>query len=85
MPAAQTVAPAQAPCTYPLVGVEALLAHLRSLAVELREVSRRRHLTFSWGLTLRERELAGDLASKVSAYSIVTGKTEDDVRALLGA
>jgi hypothetical protein len=84
MPAVQTVT-GQPQCTYPLVGVEALLAHLRSTAAELRDVSRRRHLTFSWNLTLRERELASDLASKVSAYSIVTGQPEPVVTALLAA
>jgi hypothetical protein len=83
MSTTQTVTPDR--CTYPLVGAEALLAHLRAVAAELRAVAARHRLVFSWELELRQRELAADLASKVSAYSIVTGKTEADVRALLGA
>lgn len=85
MTAAALAQTATATCTYPLVGVDAALEHLRRLAAELLEVGRLRAVTFSWAATVRERELAAELAAKTSLLSIVTGKPEADLAARLAA
>ncbi len=86
MPAVQTPAAAiQTPCTYPLVGVEALLADIRRLSAELDATLRFWRDAFSWSARQRANLQEIELAAKVAAYSIVTGQPESAVTALIAA